>query len=365
MWNNEAITDLLGVELPIIQAPMAAASGYAMAVAVAKAGGLGSIPCAMLDVDNMREEINAFRRYSDKPLNVNFFCHASPPQNPKHDETWEHTLAPYYEELGLNQSPHTLEIERTPFNEKMCEVVEELRPEIISFHFGLPSDCLLKRVKATGARILGCATTIEEALFLESNGCDAVIAQGYEAGGHRSMFLTDNVATQTGTFSLLPQMVDALEIPVIAAGGIADGRGVLAAFVFGAIGVQIGTAYLLTSESLISSLHRTALEEYYAGNTAVTNLLSGRPARGIVNRIIREHGPISDLAPQFPRAGNALASLKANAESKGINDFSSLWAGQSPARYKEISAHALTQMLAEDALRQMRSMTTREKQHHE
>ncbi|SDQ31569.1 nitronate monooxygenase [Pseudovibrio sp. Tun.PSC04-5.I4] len=356
MRLNSKLLDLLGIELPIIQAPMAAASDSKMAVAVAKAGGLGSLPCAMLGIDKMRAEIEAFREQTDKPLNVNFFCHIPPTPDPLRVNTWKQHLLPYYEELGLDHNAAATAVDRLPFNEAMCEVVEDLKPEIVSFHFGVPSEALLDRVKASGAVILGCATTVKEACFLEAKGCDAIIAQGYEAGGHRSMFLTDDIATQTSTFALVPQTVDAVNVPVIATGGIADGRGVAAAFLLGATAVQIGTAYLLTPESLISDLHRAALKTTSVDNTAITNVFSGRPARGIMNRMMRENGPVSDIAPAFPRAGDALAPLKAGAETKGSTDFSSLWAGQAGALSIEIGAHALTQKLANDAVQRLKSM---------
>jgi nitronate monooxygenase len=265
-------------------------------------------------------------------------------------------LAAYYEELGLDASAEAEAVNRTPFDEAACEIVEELKPEVVSFHFGLPEKPLLGRVKAAGCRVLGSATTVEEARWLENNGCDAIIAQGNEAGGHRGMFLTEDIATQAGTFALVPQVVDAVKIPVIATGGIADGRGVAAAFALGAAGAQIGTAYLFTPESLISDLHRTALDAARDDSTALTNLFSGRPARGLINRIMREIGPLSDLAPAFPTAGGALAPLKAAAEDRGASDFSSLWSGQAAGLCHEIGAGDLTRQLAEDAARRLREL---------
>jgi nitronate monooxygenase len=238
----------------------------------------------------------------------------------------------------------------------MCEIVEETKPEIVSFHFGLPAKGLLKRVKASGSKVMSSATTVEEAKWLEHKGCDAIIAQGYEAGGHRGMFLTDIVGSQPGTFALVPQVTDAVNVPVIAAGGIADGRGIAAAFALGAAGVQLGTAYLFTPEALISDLHRNALKSVQDDQTTLTNLFSGRPARGVINRLMREIGPMSDAAPAFPTAGGALSPLKAAAETDNSSDFSSLWSGQAACLGQEMTTAELTKKLAEDALESIKKL---------
>lgn len=353
MWPNRRLLDLLGIEVPIIRAPMAGASGSEMAVVTSEAGGLGSLPCAMLDAAEDRSELGAIRQRTAKPINVNFFCHTPAQPDAVREAAWKAHLTPYYTELGLDASASQPAVTRAPFDEAMCEVVEELRPEVVSFHFGLPEHSLLSRVKTSGCVVLSSATTVEEARWLEANGCDTIIAQGYEAGGHRGMFMTDDLSTQVGTLALVSQVVDAVTVPVIAAGGITDGRGIAAAFALGAAGVQIGTAYLFTPEALISPLHRAALHSAREDQTALTNVFSGRPARSIVNRIMREVGPMSDAAPAFPSAGNALAPLKARAESAGATDFSSLWSGQAARLGRETSAGELTRQLAEDAARQL------------
>ena len=358
MWPNRKLLDLLGIEVPIVQAPMAGASGSTIAAATSEAGGLGSLPCAMLDADEVRAELGVIRQHTAKPVNVNFFCHTPTPPDADREVVWRNHLAAYYTELGLDASVSAPAVSRDPFDEKMCEVVEELGPEVVSFHFGLPERSLLDRVKAAGCRVLSSATTVEEARWLEDRGCDVIIAQGYEAGGHRGMFLTDDVSTQVGTLALVPQVVDAVTVPVIAAGGIADGRGIVAAFALGAAGVQIGTAYLFTPESLISPLHRAALCSAREDQTALTNVFSGRPARSLMNRIMREVGPMSDVAPAFPTAGGALAPLKAKAEKEGVTDFSSLWSGQAAGLGRETGAGDLTRQLAEDAARQLSSLTS-------
>jgi nitronate monooxygenase len=235
-------------------------------------------------------------------------------------------------------------------------LVEELRPAIVSFHFGLPAPGLLARVKAAGCKILSSATSIKEAIFLAERGVDAVIAQGAEAGGHRGMFLETDVAAQIGTFALVPQIVDAVKVPVIAAGGIADARGVAAAFALGASGVQIGTAYLRCPEAHISELHRAALKKLEPA-TVITNVLTGRPARGILNRFIAEQGPVNPEAPAFPLATQATIPLRTNAEKQGSGDFSSFWSGEARSLGRDMNAEDLTRTIAEESLALLRSLS--------
>ena len=345
MWPDKRLVDLVGTDFPIIQAPMAGANDSEMAISVSEAGGLGSLPCAMLSSAKAHEEIIVIRQRTDNPVNVNFLCHTRAIPDPTRETAWKKVLSVYYEALGLDASVSMPSPHRAPFDDEMCSFVEEHNPEVVSFHFGLPNKALLSRVKNCGSVVLSSATTVDEALWLEANGCDAIIAQGYEAGGHRGMFLTADIATQPGTFALVPQVVDAVKVPVIAAGGIADGRGIAAAFALGASGVQIGTAYLFTQESLLSDLYREVLSHATDNTTALTNLFSGRPARGVVNKVMREVGPMSIYAPEFPHAGAALAPLKAKAEETGATDFSSVWAGQSARLGQDTNARALTRQL--------------------
>lgn len=340
------LTDLLGIELPIIQAPMAGVQGHALTVAVSGAGGLGSLPCAMLSAEALHDELVAITRQTSRPYNVNFFCHQPPTPDPTREASWRQALMPFYEEFGIDPGAIPSGPGRLPFSAESVDVLELFKPPVVSFHFGLPVRELLDRVRGWGAKILSSATTVEEALWLEAQGVDAVIAQGLEAGGHRGMFLVEDLATQSGTFALVPQIVQAVKVPVIAAGGIADARGVSAAVALGAAGVQVGTAYMLCPEATTSRLHRAALKSEAARVTALTNLFSGRPARGIVNRLMRELGPISDLVPAFPLATAALAPLRATAESRGSSDFSPLWAGQNMSGCREVPAAALTRALA-------------------
>lgn len=356
---DSRVTELLGIALPVIQAPMAGVQGAELAIAVSEAGGLGSLPCAMLSPEQMRTELGIIRQRTARPINVNFFCHAPPRPDPEREAAWKRRLGPYYTELGLDPAAPVKSANRAPFDEALCDVVEEFLPEVVSFHFGLPAKPLRDRVRATGARIIASATSVEEARWLEGEGCDAVIAQGYEAGGHQGHFLREDTAGQVGTLALVPQVVDVVTLPVIAAGGIADARGIVAAFALGAAAVQIGTAYLLCPEANTSAVHRAALKAARDGGTALTNVFTGRPARGIVNRLMTEVGPMAEDAPAFPLAAGAIAPLRAKAEAAGSGDFSPLWSGQAGGLAQEVPAGELTRRLMTEAAARLQALASR------
>jgi len=342
---STTIQVLLNLELPIIQAPMAGVQGSALAIAVSNAGGLGSLPCAMLGIDEIRTELETIRSDCDRPFNVNFFCHTPPAVDEAREAQWRATLAPYYREYGVEVDDIPAGVRREPFSAAALEVLQDFKPPVVSFHFGLPGADLLAEVKAMGARVMCSATTVAEARWLEAQGVDAIIAQGAEAGGHRGMFIGDDITSQVGTFALLPQIVQAVNLPVIAAGGIADAAGVAAVIGLGAVAAQVGTAYLLCDEATTGSVHRAALKDPGSVHTALTNRFSGRPARGIVNRVMRELGPIGEVPP-FPLAATAIAPLRSAAEARGLGGFSPLWAGQDASGCREIPAAELTRMLA-------------------
>lgn len=340
------ITHLFGTRLPIIQAPMAGVQDSALAIAVANAGGLGSLPCAMLDSATLRSELAELKARTDQRFNVNFFCHEPPVLDPVREMAWKTLLSAHFKEFDIDPDSISFGGGRNPFNAEAADVLSEFEPAVISFHFGLPAINLLARVRTWGAKIISSATTVEEARWLEAHGVDAIIAQGIEAGGHRAMFLTEDLKSQVSTFDLLTQIIHAVKLPVIAAGGIADASGVAKAMALGAAGVQIGTAYLLSPEALTSKVHRDALKSSESINTVITNLYTGRPARAIVNRFINEFGAMHGAVLPFPLAASIIAPLRAKAESNGSGDFSPLWSGQSSCRCKELPAAEITRELA-------------------
>ncbi|GAB3088938.1 NAD(P)H-dependent flavin oxidoreductase [Lysobacter terrae] len=341
-----SLSALLDVSLPLIQAPMAGVQDHALAVAVSKAGGLGSLPGAMLGPDALRKELAAIRADTDRPYNVNFFCHVPPVPDAVREARWREALAPYYAEFGIDPDTITAGPGRTPFGHDAADVLEEFRPPVVSFHFGLPADDLLARVRGWGSRVLASATSLDEARWLEARGVDAIIAQGREAGGHRGYFLSPSLDDAADTLALVRQFTQAVRVPVIAAGGIGTADDVAVAIAAGAAGVQIGTAYLLCPEATTSAVHRAALQSDAARETAFTNLFSGRPARGIVNRLMRELGPIGALPPEFPLASAAVAPLRAAAERQHSGDFSPLWSGTNTRGCAAIPAAQLTAALA-------------------
>jgi len=341
-----AFSEALGLDVPIIQAPMAGVQAGKLAAAVSAAGGLGSLPCAVLAVEAMVKELELVRAATRRALNVNFFCHAAPAPDASREAAWRRALAPYYAEFGLDAEKIPAGAGRAPFADDFADALEPFKPEVVSFHFGLPAEKLVRRVKSWGSRVIASATTVEEARWLEAHGADAVIAQGFEAGGHRGIFLGNDLTTQVSTLALVPQVVAAVKVPVIATGGIADAKAVAAALSLGASAVQVGTAFLLCDEMTTTPLHRAALKGESRGHTAITNLFTGRPARGLVNRLMRELGPINAAAPEFPLATAALAPLRAKAEAAGRSDFSSMWAGQNPSGCREVPAAQLLSGLA-------------------
>ncbi len=336
----------IGLELPLIQAPMAGVQDHGLAIAVSRAGGLGSLPCAMLEADTLVEQVSAFRAVARGPLNTNFFCHALPDPDPLAEAKWREKLQPYFSEYSIEPSHIKAGPVRRAFSHEMADVLEPLRPEVVSFHFGLPSVDLMRRIKSWGAKVISSATTLEEAKWLDARGVDAIIAQGLEAGGHRAMFLDSDITCQIGSFSLLPQIVQQVSVPVIAAGGISTPEGVAAAISLGATAVQVGTSYLLCDEATTTAIHRRAIKSNAARHTAITNIFSGRPARSIVNRAVCELGPMSTSVPQFPLAATSITAVREKAEERDSGDFSPLWCGQNASGCREISAYEMTRRLA-------------------
>lgn len=360
MWPSNRLTDLFKTDHPIVLSPMSRIGTVELAAAVCAAGGLGSIGCALLDPELAESEVGALRKRTERPFSLNFFCHVPSAPNADREAAWLDRILPYYREHGLTYDATAYRMPVDPFGEAMCRVVERTRPAVVSFHVGLPSPQFIGRIKAAGCVIISSATTVEEAVWLEAQGVDAVIAQGTEAGGHRGTFLATDInkslAGQLGTFALVPQIVDAVTVPVIAAGGIADGRGIAAAFALGADGVQVGTAYLTCPETTISPLYRSALLTARSGITVLTNVLTGRPGRALGNRLSADLGPISEAAPAFPGAMYASLQLAGSTQANGIADFAPFWAGQASPLARELGAEALTQALVAEAMDRFRSL---------
>ncbi|MGO9984016.1 MAG: NAD(P)H-dependent flavin oxidoreductase [Rhodomicrobium sp.] len=350
MAFDTKLLEMLGIGYPILLAPMAGPGTPELAIAVSEAGGLGSLPCAMLSPEQIKAQVHIVQQRTSRPFNLNFFCHVQVASDHERQAAWKRRLEPYYRELGLDPEAPVSAANRAPFSDIHCELVEALKPAVASFHFGLPDERLLARVKAAGCKVLSSATTVAEARFLEARGADAIIAQGAEAGGHRGIFLSEDITAQPGTFALVPQIVDAVQVPVIAAGGIGDARGIVAALVLGASAVQLGTAYLFCPEAGVSAPHARALREARDDGTAFTNAFTGRPARAIVNRAVAEVGPMAADAPAFPMAAVAWAPIRAKAEAAGSGQFSPLWSGQAAALCREMPAGELTRKLAEGAM---------------
>jgi nitronate monooxygenase len=353
MWPQTRLIDLLQIEHPIILAPMPDLGTADLAASVCAGGGLGSIGCALQRPEAGARAIRELQAMTDRPINVNFFCHRPPRADTGLERAWSRRLSSHYHKLGIAERVQPA-ADIAPFGDAMCTVIEETRPQVVSFHFGLPDEVFLDRIKVAGCRVMSSATTVEEALWLEARGVDVLIAQGSEAGGHRATFLgTDPAGVsswQPSTLALVPQVVDAVKLPVVAAGGIADGRGIAAAFALGAAGVQIGTAYLFCPEAATTQIHREALRRSRADATLLTNVFTGRPARVIGNLVVTEVGPMLDKLPDFPLAAGPLGPLRAAAERRGAADFTPLWSGQAAPLGRSLPATILTVTLAHEAM---------------
>ena len=343
-WKSNALTELFGIRLPIVQAPMASAATPKLAAAVTNAGGLGSLGCAMSSADEVRDQCRTMRNATNGTYNVNFFVHKEPKADARAVATMRAMLKPYYDEMGLGEVPADPRPIPT-FDAPRLEVLLDEKPPLVSFHFGLPDKKALKALKDQGTLIIACATTVAEAKILEAAGVDAIVAQGFEAGGHRGTFAPPYEAGDIGTFALVPQVVDAVAVPVIAAGGIADGRGIAAAMMLGASAVQMGTAFLTCPESAVAPVWRKALTEARADGTRLTAAFSGRPARGLENRYMREMAGKQAMFPAFPIPNVLTGPLRKASADQSSPDFLSMWSGQSAALSKSLPAKELVEAL--------------------
>ena len=353
MWPSNRLQHLFGIEHPIVQAPMAGASTPAMAIAVANEGGLGSLGCAMMPPEELRTAAAEVAAATNRAINFNFFVHTEPDLAAYDPSTMQRALAPFYEEYGL-EAPPAPALGAPGFSDATLDVLLALSPKVVSFHFGLPSADSIEALKRAGAKLIGCATNVAEARALEDGGMDAIVAQGAEAGGHRGAFIGAPHENDMGTIALVPMVADAVRVPVIAAGGIFDGRGVAAAFKLGADGAQIGTAFLRAPQSAVSPLHKQALADHPDNATRLTRLFSGRPARSVRNRLMDELGAQEHATAPFPTQRGLVAPLAVAAARRGKADFMPLWSGQGGPRAQEASTAKIFAQIRDQALALLR-----------
>jgi len=349
MWPGAELTDLLKIEHPIIQAPMAGSTNPELVGAVSNAGGLGSHGCARMSAAELIDTAKQTSAITDKPFNLNFFAHAEPGNTPEDDANVVSLLADSYLERGIGKLPENHKTMYDPFDEKILAALLQIKPGVVSFHFGLPELDTLEALRDAGCVILCSATTVAEARLLADSGVDAVIAQGWEAGGHRGTFHTSFEDYGIGTMALVPQIVDAVDIPVIAAGGIADARGIAAAFKLGASGVQLGSAFLSCPEASISAAHRSAIRNAQDDDTRLTRAFSGRPARARNNPYMEKMAEQRIRFPDFPMMYKFSRPLMESSADNSDNDFSFLLYGQATALNCELPADELLEKLAREA----------------
>ncbi|MFC3650059.1 NAD(P)H-dependent flavin oxidoreductase [Dyella humi] len=341
------LLDLLGIELPIIQAPMAGVSSPAMAAAVSNSGGLGSLGVGAMTAKQAREAIGQFREHSSGPLNVNVFVHRPAQANAQKEAAWIERLRPEFEHSNA-KPPEALREIYTSFlvDDDMLAMLVEEKPKVVSFHFGAPRPEQIAALRKAGIVLLASATTVQEARLLEAAGVDAVVAQGYEAGGHRGIFDPDGEDSRLGTFALTRLLVRTLNIPVIAAGGIMDGVGIAAALKLGASAAQLGTAFIATDESLADARFRELLFSDAAHHTVMTRVISGRPARSLANAFTRWGADVPDDAvPDYPITYDAGKSLNAAGKVAGQYGYGAHWAGQGAPLARAMSTQALMRVL--------------------
>jgi nitronate monooxygenase len=349
MWPDRRLCDRLCIQHPIIQAPMAGSATPALAVAVSNAGGLGSLGCADNTADEVRELVAAVRAGTNRPFNLNFFAHAVPRTPPEVLARMRERLAPFAETLGV-ELPASLPELPAGFDDRTLDLVLELRPPVVSFHLGMPEAVAIKALKVEGIILLATATTVAEARWVEAAGIDVVVAQGYEAGGHRGSHQPSAPTDGIGTMALVPQVVDAVAVPVVAAGGIGDARGMVAAMALGAAGVQLGTTFLGSPEAATEPARRAAIRAATDGDTMVTNAISGRAARARRSRYALEMAQLSEPVPAFPQLYALTSPLRAADAARGSGDITFQPYGQAAALSRELpAADLVARLVAETA----------------
>nr|WP_298728361.1 nitronate monooxygenase [uncultured Steroidobacter sp.] len=349
MNDVQALLSLLGIEHPIIQAPMAGVSTPALAAAVSNGGGLGSLGLGASNVEQSRAAIRATRALTSRPFNINLFCHRRATADAAREAAWLAHLEPHFAQFGATPPRALREIYDTFVdNETMLAMLLEERPAIVSFHFGLPATAWIKQFRAAGIVTLACATNSEEAALCERAGVHAIVAQGVEAGGHRGVFEPERGDDGIGTFALVRMLAKQCSLPIIAAGGIMDGRGIVAAMALGAAGVQMGTAFVLCPESSANAAYREQMKSERARHTRITAAISGRGARGLPNRMYELLKDGAPALPDYPIAYDAAKALHAAASAQGNHEFAAYWAGQGAPLARELPAAVLLSQLVQE-----------------
>lgn len=350
MNNSEILLHRLGLRYPIIQAPMAGVSTPALAAAVSEAGGLGSLGLGASSVEQAKAMIAATQALTNKPFNVNLFCHLAPKRNITNEQAWIDYLAPQFAEFKTTPPKKLHEIYQTFIdNPEMLALLLEMKPAVVSFHFNVPSSEVVSQLKQKGIYTMATATNLQEVRLIEQAGIEAIIAQGIEAGGHRGMFDVKVKDDELSTDELVVLFSRHSELPIIAAGGIMTGHDIQSVMEQGAVAAQLGTAFILCPESSANEGYRHKLKHQIIDNTALTSAISGRPARGIVNTFIclGQRYDIGKL-PDYPIAYDLGKQLNAAATRFGRDDFSAYWAGQSVTRVREMTATALVETLVQE-----------------
>ncbi|MEE9590146.1 MAG: nitronate monooxygenase [Hyphomicrobiaceae bacterium] len=349
MWPRKDLLELLEIDHPIIQAPMGGESTPLMAIAVSNAGALGGLGCSYMSLDELRTTTTEIRSGTNRSFNLNFFAHPPPKEDADVNARTKAMVTPFYEELGLAEIPDRGDGDCDPFDAARLEVLLDNCPKVTSFHFGLPPIDMVRALQSAGSVVLCSATTVAEARMLADAGVDAIIAQGWEAGGHRGTFEVSFEDFGVGTMALVPQIVDAVDVPVIAAGGIADGRGIAAAFALGAGGVQMGTAFLSCPEANIDDSYRAALRQASDDDTRLTRAYSGRPARARNNRYIDAMARHRMTLPDFPTMYGFADPLAQASRDNGDAELDFVLYGQAAPLNRELPAADLVTRLVDEA----------------
>ena len=348
MRQTNRLTDLLGIDLPILQAPMAGVATPHLAAEVSGAGALGALGLGATHAASARIVVDELRQRTSAPFNLNFFCHADPIRDPSVEAAWIARSAPLFERFG-HTPPRALSniYESFRHDDDLLDLVLDLRPDVVSFHFGLPRPDQMARLRASGLILMASATSAAEAMAVQEAGCHVVIAQGWEAGGHRGIFDPAAADARQVTDSLLRDVLSAVDLPVVAAGGLMTGQDIARVMALGAAGAQLGTAFVGCPESAADAAYRDRLS--LGGDTVMTAAISGRPARCLGNALTEWAADVPDAQiPSYPCAYDLAKALAAAARSQGATAFAAQWAGTGADHARVMPARQLVRTLASE-----------------